>query len=158
MSKASTAFHEAGHAVAARELGLAVRYATIVPEPGSLGHIRYYEWPLTQQPDVRWTPAVRIRCENSIIVALAGPTAEQRHTDRWDHVGASGDYEAAADMALRVCVTSESSDAYMAWLGIRTNELIDQQWASIHAVATALLKRSRIGARTLRHLIDGARV
>src|SRR6185437_9726471 len=42
-SKKSTAFHEAGHAVIARALGVRVKYATIKPGGETAGHVSLYK-------------------------------------------------------------------------------------------------------------------
>ena len=48
----ATAYHEAGHAVAAFLLRRRLRRATIIPDEDSLGHIRTGRAPPTLQPDI----------------------------------------------------------------------------------------------------------
>src|SRR5689334_21318863 len=64
------AYHEAGHAVAARAQGIGVEYATIEHEEGERGRIA-----LEQEPGLLASIA---GMERLIRVSLAGPMAQQR--------------------------------------------------------------------------------
>jgi ATP-dependent Zn protease len=84
-----TAYHEAGHAVAAVALGVGAVYASIIPDPvqGTLGHTKHRPWP-GPPPDMDWD-RVRRHAEPRIILALAGVVAEKRrHGRRHNWVGA----------------------------------------------------------------------
>lgn len=97
----ATAFHEAGHAVAAFALGRPVKQASIVPEKGTLGHVR-----LGGRNQVRRmeTTALgfraRYRVERDLMGTLAGPEAERRATGRGNNIGARFDHAYVADVAL----------------------------------------------------------
>lgn len=78
-----TAYHEAGHAVVAMQLGAAVLSMSIDPDDDD-GPRRYGEieigWPSDEFDDLQ------IR-QRSVIVALAGPVAEMIHTGEPFHPG-----------------------------------------------------------------------
>ena len=92
---ASTAYHEAGHAVAHFVLGRRIDRVTIVPGNGYLGRVQGRVLPKSwspQQGDFR--PPRELRAaENLLTCLLAGPTAEARFRGRRNLVGASRDYE-----------------------------------------------------------------
>lgn len=153
----ATAFHEAGHAVAGYLLRRRFKYVTIEPEETTLGHVRYYKWRRDQNPEFSWTPALRLRCEEAILTALAGPQAEKIKTGRWNRVGAQSDYGNATDFALTVCGGSEASaTAYMKWLEIRCREILEnpRNWRGVTTLADELLKRPRLDNQEARSVIE----
>ncbi len=80
----STAYHEAGHAVAAYLLKRSFNYVTIVPdeEKGSLGHVRFRGFGENFDPAFDYSPQMRLRLEREIICSLAGDAAESIHLGR----------------------------------------------------------------------------
>jgi hypothetical protein len=94
----ATAFHEAGH-VAAWSRGLKTHSATIIPTLEFRGHTLHANpWHGIRRNST--LAGIRYRAESAIIVHLAGPEAQQRHSPRsWrSHHGAS-DFEHAFDVA-----------------------------------------------------------
>jgi ATP-dependent Zn protease len=85
----ATAYHEAGHAVAALVYGLAVRAATIIPAPGVTRSVGHANPSRGIQLDFDDSPRARRRAETSIIVCLAGPAAQRRYSARSSYYGAS---------------------------------------------------------------------
>src|SRR5689334_15696863 len=73
----STAYHEAGHAVLAWQLGLKFREVTIDPREESLGHISYVI-PRWFTPANAGTDRVRLLTARYIIAAYAGGVAEDK--------------------------------------------------------------------------------
>jgi hypothetical protein len=74
----SKAFHEAGHAVVARALGIAVNYVTISSTgPGNQGGAETHSaaWDAGNAD----LPAQLAAIEKDLNVSLAGPMAEHRH-------------------------------------------------------------------------------
>ena len=76
----ATAYHEAGHAVAAFVLGLRIgrRGVTIVPN---------YDWDgsahvlkqLREKPDTGVAPRTQVRIERFVMMCLAGDTAQRKY-------------------------------------------------------------------------------
>lgn len=156
----ATAYHEAGHAVASWFHGRRFKHATIVTdhERGSLGHVRYAPMPKRLREDIElaMTPQTRIYCEVSIVCALAGHEAERRFAGRANNAGARGDYDHAMDLALRVCGTEDSATAFLAWLGVRTRELVGGVcWPRIEWLAKALLEQKTLQYSTAVTAIEG---
>ena len=94
-----TAYHEAGHAIAAFELGVPFREVSIAATTDSWGHL--LSTPLRlREPDVyTMSPRTRDRLERRIIVGLAGREGNRLLTGRYDHRGAGNDYQQAGEIA-----------------------------------------------------------
>lgn len=173
------AAHESGHAVAHVVLGVPLRSVTIVPEEGSLGNASAGELPsaviewLSLGPTV-WTPvplAIRDRMERMIMVTLAGEIAQERATgttegsrsniEHPEHgtVLVDGDWHAAVEMASAISVDNSEVDGYLAWLHARTKTVIGHHevWASVEAVASALLSKKTLSGRRVRQITRDSR-
>src|SRR3990167_3061799 len=98
---------------------------------------------------------MRVRLENNILVSLAGPAAERRITRRKNRVGASFDYDSAADVAMHICQTERSVNSYLKWLGIRIDEMLEDptNWRCVEALALALLDRETIPGSEVAEII-----
>jgi len=99
-----TAYHEAGHAVAAFAIGKRFRKASILPEADSLGRLTKCGWKSKLDPELDDSERLRLRrmVEAETIFCLAGAVAEAKLTDRYNHIGASGDYQDAVFYATYV--------------------------------------------------------
>jgi hypothetical protein len=156
-----TAYHEAGHAVAAFALGRAVRRVSIIPdEDGSLGRCHYFA-----QTSRRFTPDAvadawhRARLETMIRCATAGGVAEQlltgRRPLRW---GATEDADFTVTCAMYMTGDADELAAYIDWLWKSTTNLLRQpwRWAAVEALAADLLDRRELGQRRTRETIRAA--
>jgi hypothetical protein len=152
----STAFHEAGHVVAAWSRGLKTHSATIIPTPGFRGHTLHANpWRGIRRNST--LPSIRDRAESAIVVQLAGPEAQRRHSPRsWrSHHGAS-DFEDAFDAAMGLSSSSEAAHAYLDWLAIVTRDEITTLWPQVETVAQALVARQTLSAAEIKVLLVGA--
>ncbi len=113
-----TAYHEAGHAVAAYRLGLIVDTTTVVPnkENGTLGTSRSEDF----------------GGREDIIVLFAGFEAERRYNPKADKGCSCGDDTRAED------ILSLHPDWTEAELRSEAAQLVESQWREISAVAEAL--------------------
>lgn len=143
-----TAYHEAGHAVAAYRQHLRFRYVTIKPDENddSLGHLLHRAFDKRFRPDIALTPKMVESIEKHIVNCFAGPIAEKKFTGRWNHTGASSDNAAAANLASYVHGHPKVIEAYLAYLHEAAAALVelDQNWQAITAVAVALPERSTL--------------
>ena len=88
--RAATAFHEAGHAVAALALGRPVAWASIRPDRKYLGICAFGKGVF--RPSEDWI-------ERGAIIALAGPAGEAGFTGEIDWEGARHDHDYAFELA-----------------------------------------------------------
>jgi ATP-dependent Zn protease len=145
----AVAYHEAGHAVMAIEYRRAIHSVSIVPDPdaGSLGHVRFQK---RYQPvfspewsDLRDAPCQTI-CIREVLVALAGPAAEEHFTGR-PCIGPGGDYGFVDDLAERVCEEDEQKP-FVEWLKLRSRRETthSRNWVRVEALARALLLKLKL--------------
>jgi hypothetical protein len=153
----ATAYHEAGHAVAAMAYGKGIRRqgATIVPAKGELGSV----WMLKHIPgdpsvDLL-TPRMRVRIEEDIIVSLAGGAAQRKFRPssvRSYH--ARSDREAAIDLLMYIVGDERELKAYWRLLMVRTENFVRLpfRWMQIEAIAKALMEKKALGPGELKQI------
>jgi ATP-dependent Zn protease len=155
----ATAYHEAGHAVVSVDVGLSVKYVAIHLDlvEGNAGVCQGGKSPSWAQPEIDATGRTRRWIEQVIMVLLAGGEAERRFVGRRNHKGASSDYQKAVDIGSYICNGDmEETQAYLAWLAVRTRNLLAREdiWAAVKAVALALLVRSELSGREVKRIIQ----
>ena len=150
-----TAYHEAGHAVAAFAIGKRFRKASILPEADSLGRLTKCGWKSKLTPELDDYERLRLRrmVEAEIIFCLAGAVAEAKLTDRYNHIGASGDYQDAVFYATYVTDSTKETEAYIKWLFEKTKNILSRRWGAVELLADELLKRREIGYMATRKII-----
>lgn len=156
------AYHEAGHAVAAALLHTHMRSASIIPNnsQGSLGHVGHHRWG-KETPDVYDSARIDRRLEQHIITVLAGPEAERKLFGRYNRVGASSDFDTAADLALyRTGGDPKEATLIIRWLAHRTRTLVglETNWRLIEAVAKALMEHRRLSGQRVREIVGRTRL
>lgn len=144
----ATAYHEAGHAVAAFFFGFHIKSATVLAADDYLGRVD--SRPKGKLDFGSNTPAMRIKAEKFIIVTLAGDIAQRRFNPRSSRTWqTTSDRALAADLALTVCGSGESATAYLAWLSIRARDIIHGRWDTVEKVARLLLDRKTVTGQEL---------
>jgi hypothetical protein len=153
-----TAFHEAGHVVAAWSRGLKPHSATIDPTPEFRGHALYANpWRGIRRNST--LADIRYRAESAIIVHLAGPEAQRRHSPRsWRSHHGGFDFEHAVDVATGLNGSEEAVHAYLDWLAIVTRDEIMTLWPHVEKVAHALVARRTLTAAEVEALLARARL
>ena len=154
----ATAFHEAGHVVAAIVLGLPLRRATITPEGQSLGHVLHQRAGKWFRPDLVLIRLVQVRVEHHAISSLAGRAAERLLTGRWNHVGARTDYDQALDILSFICSSPEQLSLYFRLMDLRARALVDLCRVQIERIAAGLLEQKTLREPELRALFFGTLV
>jgi hypothetical protein len=149
-----TAFHEAGHAVAAWRRGLKIHSVTIVPTPEFRGHIQHANPLQGIHLDYDGSPRARLRAEAAIVVCLAGPEAQRRFSPRsWRSFHGATDHELAADLAMSLNGSDEAVNAHLKWLSIVTRDEIAVWWPLVEKVAHALVRERTLTAVEIKSLL-----
>lgn len=140
----ATAYHEAGHAFIVWKLGVSLKKITIVPSKDFAGcctHAKVVRGKYAAADD---SDRTRIRMERLVLIALAGTAAQRLHNSRsYRHFHSQTDHDRAVDVALTICGSSESAEAYLRWLNIRVRDMLRfaPAWRAVRALAKELLKR-----------------
>lgn len=148
----ATAFHEAGHAVAAFHLGIVVKRVSIVRGEDHNGLVSS-SLPKGFDPD-----SVNLRnrgiVESNIIMCLAGPIAEKHFTGRYNHVGARQDYRTSIDLACLTCGSDKECERFVEWLWVRSENLLKhpRNQQAVKALAEVLLQRKAVSGRLARRV------
>ena len=147
-------FHEVGHVVAAWSRRVKIHKATIVPSPGFLGQVRHANPLHKLHPDYDVSARVRERAEADIVVALAGPEAQRRHSPRsWRTYHGAYDLKQAVNLATRFNSSDEAVNAYLDWLAIVTRDEIALLWPRVETVAHALVDRRTLTSAEIKVLL-----
>jgi len=126
------AFHEAGHAVVARALGLTVEAASIREDRTTAGRVRFR------------VGGDRRSAEREIVVLLSGGVAEKLATGAADADGAASDVAAAWELLLSMASSEERAKEWMAAAWRAAEKLVTENWSSVIQLAEALLARRSV--------------
>jgi hypothetical protein len=150
----ATAYHEAGHAVIATLLGVPVRIATIEPRWGYDGLVRHDPVLSARNAELIADGRSRLRAERLILIALAGSEAQRRYrpSSVRRHHG-QRDAEKALDLAMRVCGSERSVQAYLDWLSVVAADTVALRWPAIERVAQALYERGSLAKDEVLRLV-----
>jgi hypothetical protein len=146
----ATAYHEAGHAVAAHQLrvGIGRREVSIVPNEGWHGFVHTLKG-FSGRPDMERTGQMRLGAEKGAIVSFAGEAAQRRFRPmsvRRHH--AASDRTQAVNLMSYFVGSDRELDAYLKWLRIRAEAFVASSvnWKMIEAVAAELMARKHLTA------------
>jgi hypothetical protein len=146
-----TAYHEAGHAVAAIVLRRGFSHVTIEPRDDSLGHVKPNKHPESFRPDISDDARDAPRIEREVLMLLAGIAAEKHLRGRRNYRGASQDLRMAVDVAGYL-FSRRTLEKYLEYMIERAEDFISMpfHWLQVEALATALLERRTLSARAAR--------
>ncbi len=152
------AYHEAGHAVISYFLGVPFKFVTIVPnvQKETAGHVETWPIPKWFKPDMEHSPKVKERIEYEIIIFCAGLIAEKHYAKRYNYVTAGHDLSIAATLSMYINGNEKSTNAYIKWLMIRTEDMVTFgfRWKAIETVANELLKKQTLTSNEVKSLIQ----
>lgn len=153
-AREAIAYHEAGHVVAAWDLGVRIKHATVIPDAEDLGHVMHHDPLRGIRLDFDQSARARMRAEQMIIVCLAGPIAHRRHSPRsWRHHMGHGDHTRAVDLSSRFTSSEQETEAHLKWLTLRARALLDAHWPRVEAVAAALVERGKLEAAEIERIL-----
>lgn len=141
------AYHEAGHAVAARALGLPVPDLSMIPDEDTVGTCSYAVWVEADEDGRR---------EDTAAVSLAGALAEEIAVGEFNEEIAEDDLLHAIGLADEVTEAPDERDAWLDRAQDRAEEVLRRDWAAVEALAEALLARRLLSAAEAEEIIAEA--
>ena len=97
---------------------------------------------------------LRLRVERAVVIALAGPEAQQRYNPRTIR---KQDVKDDVDRVMRVLseftASNEELEAYFDLLRIRTRQLIDLKWDAVQRLSRALCERTALSGAEARRMV-----
>ncbi len=151
-----TAYHEAGHAVAAWWFGQLKKRddVTIIPDPrtGSLGHVRNPPRFIAEiERGGGNSGRATLQAEKFVVCCLAGNAASVRFrkTKKRCLAGGRGDYEQSVTV-LSHLASGEELAAYFRLLQLRAENLVARFWPEVEAVAKRLLSEKKLTSEQIR--------
>src|SRR4051794_38002572 len=88
-----TAYHEAGHAVAAFHLDRPFHHVTIEPKDDGLGHVLFTRFYRSFNPSLRLTRRAEATIENQVLIGMSGMAAERKFGGRSRRNWRSGSHD-----------------------------------------------------------------
>jgi hypothetical protein len=152
----ATAYHEAGHAVAAIQLrvGIGSRGVNIVSSEGAAGTCHILK-SFSGSPELETTGRMRLGAEKMAIILFAGPVAQRtfRPSSLRNYHGHS-DRKRAIGLMECFVGSNRELEAYLNYLRIRAEQLVVNPltWKTIEAVAIALFERKRLTAQEVKDI------
>jgi hypothetical protein len=159
MQREATAYHEAGHAVAAWRLRVRIgrKGVSIISSEDFFGTVHLRKG-FRGDPVVEMTAAMRVGLENQIITTLAGEAAQRKYrpSSVRSHHG-SVDRKNVTYLLCSLVGSDRECRAYYKWLQIRAEQLVENTfcWTAIEAVAKTLMQRNRLSAKEVSEVIQG---
>jgi ATP-dependent Zn protease len=152
----STAYHEAGHAVAAYAHGVRTKALSIVPDGDSKG--RHEQHPYFGGINLEFdsSPRAQRRVENMVLVCLAGPAAQRRfNTKGFRRYHADHDWRQAIDLLSYLVGSNKELEAYLRLIDIRARAFVETapRWIQINRLAQNLLDRQTLTGPEVRQLM-----
>lgn len=141
-----TAYHEAGHAVAALALGRPVRSVSIRPDSLRLGNCAFGTGSLRASAD---------ELEREALIALGGIAAELLWRGHYDAIGGAHDLRAVARLTLERA-GGRRAERLERRLLTKAQHLLgdDANWRAVERLAAELLARQIVSGRAARHIWD----
>jgi hypothetical protein len=147
----STAYHEAGHLVAAYFLGipLAKIAVTIVPDEsaGNLGSFMHRLLFRAGELEFGDSDRTKLKAERLAQVCLAGTVVQQRYRpSSVPHWQSTGDYRQAQELITLISGSQAQAQAYLNLILVRTQEMFNDpyRWRCVDAVAGGLLEKKTL--------------
>ena len=155
----NTAYHEAGHALVHFVLGIVeVVYVTIKPEGGNLGEVKIMEnnsnMKRLKSVDFYFDRSNDELAENYVITLLAGPVAERKYSNAASTLDGS-DLETTLTILDQISGSSEGIERRIEALTARAEDMIEQNWGRIEALAAEFLKHETLPWKRVTAILNG---
>ena len=152
----ATAYHEAGHALAAFVQRIRIKRVTIKPGETYSGCM-FAKPCVTSSVEYDNSHKQTVRVEREVRVLLAGAAAQRRFSPHgYRHYHGESDRRGAIDLIDYITGSPEETEAYFKLLNIQAKNKINLPWAwaAIQALAEALLSHETISGKRARAIIE----
>lgn len=141
----ATAYHEAGHAVAALALDRPVVKVSILADRDRAGICSFGK--AVFRPSEDWL-------EREVLISLAGMAAEAKRTGHYDRLAAGRDLRYARTLSLKRAGNERQAERLERRLLAKAEHLLqrEEHWAAVERIAAELLRLGEISGRQARHL------
>jgi hypothetical protein len=155
LSRQATAFHEAGHTVAAVHHRVRVAKVTIRDTEEVKGFVSRHNLLRNAQLDIEEiSTRRRIQIEHLVLVSYAGPIAQRCFNARsYRHYHATADRKEAINLASYLAGSNRELEAHLKWLWVRTEGFIERTWPQIETVAGWLLDHETVTGNSIKELV-----
>jgi ATP-dependent Zn protease len=145
----ATAYHEAGHAVAALALDRPVVKVSILADRDRAGICFFGK--AVFRPSEDWL-------EREVLIALAGLAAEARQTGEYNRDAAARDLRYARQLSVQRAGNDRQAERLERRLLSKAEHLLQRgsHWDAVERIAAELLRAGEISGRQARHLFDEA--
>ena len=143
----ATAYHEAGHAVAALALDRPVVKVSILADRDRAGICFFGK--AVFRPSEDWL-------EREVLIALAGMAAEARQTGEYNRDAAARDLRYARGLAVQRAGNERQAERLERRLLSKAEHLLEREvhWRAVERIAAELLRAGAISGRQARHLFE----
>ncbi|MGE5540512.1 MAG: hypothetical protein ACM30I_17985 [Gemmatimonas sp.] len=152
-ARTAAAYHEAGHAVMCRIVGLRLKSVSIGSGDWYAGQTTHRH--PSGRAHRRSALRARIELERDVLVCLAGAIAQRKHSGSHGDDGGTIDSAAARRLAQDHFHSAPTAKAYVAFAGAWAHHLLDVPavWAAVERVALALLHDGTLAGNRAEKLI-----
>ena len=158
------AYHEAGHAVTAVALGIALEGVSIISDEESEGRASssaaYADWLANLEFDDSLEPEERTATYRAAAVSIyAGALSEELLTGKSVAFGDAkyeGDTNSLSDILLRLCDDPTCLERLDSELMTETRALLTRHWSAVEGVAAALLEREELTGEEVKRIVESA--
>lgn len=146
----ATAYHEAGHAIVALDLGRPVAFVSALPGRHFLGTCAFGK--AVFRPSEDWL-------EREMLIALAGPAAEARHTGVYCWEGGGRDLACAESFARQRTSGDRQAARLLRRMLAKAEHLLarENNWEAVERLAAELRRLGEVSGRAARHLFEASR-
>lgn len=157
---AAAAYHEAGHAMMCRIMGFKLQSISIIADELVSGQTTHEKSMRSAKAKIEDTDRARSTMEKTIMVCLAGPSAQKKYAlnNLADDHGGAIDADTAFDLALRLFRSKRTAAAYIKFAEEWVRQKLEEPttWAAVEALARALVEQRKLSGRQAESILRGA--
>ena len=158
LSTRATAYHEAGHAIAAHVLGRQIKRMTIVPNKSEnyAGCVFFGKQPSVKGIDTDPSPKIRRAAEQRILVSLAGLCAQRLFNPRTCRSFHGHEDFKVILLYVGHLMRENETEPFLKWMEVRTENILRDNWKAVEVLADELIRRRELTGQEAHQIIRDA--